>query len=900
MILINKPKFDTRKIVGGILKNGVKYVLINDETLEKSFVSVSVNVGSFSNPKDFNGLAHFLEHMLFMGSEKYPNENYYFEKLNELGGSSNAYTDKTETVYFFNVLDSGLQEIINIFSRFFIDPIFDSNSINREINAVDSEHHKNINNDMWKQFQLSLDLANDDSQINTFMTGSLNTLNKPNIRDKVIEFYNKYYTSNNISICIASSKSHKELFEIIDKTFGKIKEAPVNKLIIPYYLVMQSMTVIQKPFYSKNKGKTIHMKTFTNKYEISYYYEIPDQTDYLDSKDFRIFDLILTSKSEKSLYFHLKNLGYLISIFTELNHEGIFIITLILTKEGYKNMQYCEQILFNSIKQIIHMDINKHAKYWINILDINFDCLNKMDTEYLCNLISVNHFYYKTENVFDGRFRIRTIKQTKEYQKLFNKYINSNNLIKIIASQEYVNLINKYEYIKSREYNTEYTFINSNFSDNNIFDVSYNIFDVELSNDYLDSKPKLISSLDQYEIPRLIAEKQWYGGCSKFGEPHVDIYIELNNCNYYNTPKNYVLTKLSCCIFNFLINIIMYKPFELCYNITFDSSALLSNINININTLNDITKIKKLLIQFGYFLNNLDKYFLKIDEKYTNNLITTFKETQLNINYTNPSEYSAYLVNTHVIQTNYNIDEILYALDNITYLDIKKYINEILVNTSLTTLVYGNIKSNNISGLFKTFDKLFLNNKYPLPLIKPIKNINIQHPNIKEKSHCITYFFKIGKFIPKDYAMLLLLNKILGQKFFDILRTTHQLGYLVKLGITTFRDNYYIIEKIQSTKSIEKVKKKINEFNQNIQKYIKESQFDKFKETIKSELNESEYSLNDKINKYQPEISIRTYLFNRTQLIIEQLEKLTKLDIHNFATCVFDDTNLNIVIINGN
>ena len=372
MILINKPKFDTRKFVGKTLKNGIKYVLINDKSLEKSFISVSVNVGSYSNPRDFNGLAHFLEHMLFMGSAKYPNENYYFEKLNELGGSSNAYTDTHETVYFFNVFDYGLQEIIDIFSRFFIDPLFDSNSINREINAVDSEHHKNINNDMWKQFQLSLDLANDDSPINTFMTGSLNTLNKPNIREKVIEFYNKYYTTNNISICIASSKSHKELFEIIDKTFGKIKERPENKLII------------EKPFYSKNKGKIIHMKTFTNKYEISYYYEIPVQTDYLDSKDFRIFDLILTSKSEKSLYFHLKNLGYLISILTELNHEGIFIITLKLTKEGYKNMQYCEQILFNSIKQIIHMDINKHAKYWANILDINFDCLNKMDTEYLC------------------------------------------------------------------------------------------------------------------------------------------------------------------------------------------------------------------------------------------------------------------------------------------------------------------------------------------------------------------------------------------------------------------------------------------------------------------------------------------------------------------------------------
>ena len=881
-----------RNFVGGNLENGVKYVLINDTSLEKSFVSVTLHVGSFSNPKEFNGLAHFLEHMLFMGSTKYPDENYYTEKLNELGGSSNAYTDTTETVYYFNVFDHGLLEIIDIFSRFFIDPKFDPDSINREINAVDSEHHKNINNDGWKQLQLVLDLADDNTPINTFITGSLNTLNKPNIREKVIEFYNKYYTSNNISICIASSKTHNELLNIIENTFGQIVKASdniSNKLIIP------------KPFLSKNKGKTIHMKSFTNIYQISYYYEIPVQSTYLESKDFTIFDMILSSKSEKSLYFHLKNLGYLINISTEVKYEGIFIITLKLTKDGYQNMQYCEHLLFDSIKQIIKMDINKYAKYCVNILDINFNCLNKIDTENLCNLISVNHFYYQTQNVFDGTFKINNIKQNSEYSTIFSNYINNNNLIKIITSQEYKDINEpdkEHIYIKSREYNTEYTELNLKFDNFNV--TSNNIYELDLLNEYLDVNPKLIKSLDKYEIPILIAEKQWYGGCSKFGEPLVDIFLQLNNNNYFNSPKNYILTQITCSIFNFLINTIMYKPFQLCYNISFEPSSLLSNINININALNDVTKIHVLLKQFKDFLYNSDKYFLKIDERYTHNLITSFKESYLNIKYMNPSDYSSYLVKTDVIQTNYNINDILSIIDTIKYSDIKQHITELLVNTSLTTLIYGNIEVSNVSSLFTSFNTLFFNNSHTLPLIRPIKNINIQHPNINEKSNSITYYFKIGKFTPKDFAMLLLLHKILGQIFFDILRTKYQLGYLVRLGLTIFRDDYYIAEKIQSAKSVDEVKNKINEFNKNIQTYINESQFDTFIKTINSELNEPEYCLNDKIRKYQPEISSRTYLFNRNQLIIEQLNKLTKLDILKFAARVFNETNKNTVIVNGN
>ena len=83
MININKPKITNDKMIGGKLKNGIKYILINKKKLERTYVSININVGSFHNPKDYGGLAHFLEHMLFIGSKKYPKPDYFMGEINK-------------------------------------------------------------------------------------------------------------------------------------------------------------------------------------------------------------------------------------------------------------------------------------------------------------------------------------------------------------------------------------------------------------------------------------------------------------------------------------------------------------------------------------------------------------------------------------------------------------------------------------------------------------------------------------------------------------------------------------------------------------------------------------------------------------------------------------------------
>jgi len=62
---------------------------------------MNVNVGCLEDPIEREGLAHYLEHMLFLGTEKYPDEAEYNAYLSKNAGSHNAYTDLMETNFFF-------------------------------------------------------------------------------------------------------------------------------------------------------------------------------------------------------------------------------------------------------------------------------------------------------------------------------------------------------------------------------------------------------------------------------------------------------------------------------------------------------------------------------------------------------------------------------------------------------------------------------------------------------------------------------------------------------------------------------------------------------------------------------------------------------------------------------
>ncbi|CAG0881777.1 unnamed protein product [Darwinula stevensoni] len=152
---IIKSEQDDRFYRGLELQNGMKVILISDPETDKSAASLDLHVGSLSDPDDLEGLAHFCEHMLFLGTKKYPTENSYVKFLSEHGGSCNAFTSAADTNYYFDVAPPYLFEALDRFAQFFIHPLFTESATEREVNAVHSEHSKNIPSDPWRSHRVS-------------------------------------------------------------------------------------------------------------------------------------------------------------------------------------------------------------------------------------------------------------------------------------------------------------------------------------------------------------------------------------------------------------------------------------------------------------------------------------------------------------------------------------------------------------------------------------------------------------------------------------------------------------------------------------------------------------------------------------------------------------------------
>jgi len=891
MKLIIKNNTDKRQFVGGKLDNGIKYVLVQDKILTQSYVSVAINVGSYHNPKNYDGLAHFLEHMLFMGSKKYPNENYFYDTLTKHGGYSNAYTSDLQTVYYFNVYNSGLLEMIDIFSRFFIDPLFNNKSLLREINAVHSEYEKNLNNDDYAMYQFLHYLIKNDLTINNFFCGNLNTLNKYNISSIMINFYNKYYIPNNISICIMSNLEINEMYNIINKTFNNI----INKNLKLMLRTASPNKInhnidFEKPLF--NNYNTYHFKSIKDIYKIIYIWEIPNSREFIYTNDFNIFSNILTNISNTSLYYYLKNIGYLNSIGCEINEIGLFILELKLTKAGFNKLYDIEHLLFLTIKQIIDSNIKSFALYYHTISKITFNCLTKEDPEDLCNTLAIKHFNYKTKYLYLLLYVIGKIKNNNEYKDIYSYYIQHNNFIRILVSNEYI--------LDKSSYNCLYQYKNHKYcllpNYNKLFNTTQNIkiFNFKIDNKFLDINIKLIKKINK--SPVLLDNNVWYGGNSSFNEPIIYINFLLYNNKFYSSPLNYILTEISCIIINNMLSSYLYTAFDIGYNISFNSSYYNELINISINGPNDVNKFKIIVDNIIIFITDINLYFDKLSKLYIDNLLVSISQNFNNILLNNPWELSTILLQPFLFPTIFDINILLDTIKIINYDIIKKYINNLFDKAYITKFIYGNVQYkyinfvNNINKVIKSCDYK------PYDYNKVIDKTFIN----KTDTECINYYYYIDIFSPRIICLIKIFINIFQQIFFDELRTKHQLGYLVAMSYINVKKDYYIFQKIQTSKDIDFVKSKILLFNNNLLNLLTDDKFNNSYEIVKKELTSPENKLSDLYNLYISEITNQYYIFNRNQIILNELDKITIDDIKNFIKKYINENNQNIIYVKKN
>ncbi|MGC8776250.1 MAG: M16 family metallopeptidase [Minisyncoccia bacterium] len=210
-----------------IFKNGLRLILVPQNSLATTIL-VLVEAGSEYETKNINGISHFLEHMCFKGTKNRPNSGIIAEELDSLGAEYNAFTSQEFTGYWAKVQNEKIENVIEIVSDLYLNPIFNPEEINKERGVIIEEINMYEDIPMRKVQDLFLNLLYGDQPAGWDIAGKKEIIKKLK-REDFIAYRNKHYVASKTVVVISGSFNEKIIYKKIEKLFGSL---PKKKKIL--------------------------------------------------------------------------------------------------------------------------------------------------------------------------------------------------------------------------------------------------------------------------------------------------------------------------------------------------------------------------------------------------------------------------------------------------------------------------------------------------------------------------------------------------------------------------------------------------------------------------------------------------------------------------------------------
>lgn len=355
------PSYANYKTLKLKLANGLEAYIVSDPVATKSGAVLVIDVGSWNDPKDAPGLAHFLEHMLFLGTKKYPKESEYQEYVNSNDGEANAYTAPDHTLYVFSINNNAFENALDRFSRFFKEPLFNPSGVDRELQAINQEFAKSFTDDDVREYYIAKELSEESHPFHSFSSGNAASLATVS-QDTLKEWYKKNYSADHMHLMVYSPLPLDTLTEWVVNDFKDIPKAAT------------SSQVKFTPFTTEERKKVIvYIEPLKNIRTLNISWELPPQFAHMkDSKPMDIVCAILGHEGPGSLLALLKkeNLAeslscagyyfspdnYLLSLDIELTEQGLeksdFVIQRTFEMIQLMKQQQIPDSIYDEFKKI--------------------------------------------------------------------------------------------------------------------------------------------------------------------------------------------------------------------------------------------------------------------------------------------------------------------------------------------------------------------------------------------------------------------------------------------------------------------------------------------------------------------------------------------------------------------
>ena len=873
---------DKRDYRNLVLANGMKVLLVSDPHTDKSAAALDVATGSGDDPEQRQGLAHFLEHMLFLGTKKFPEPGEYQAFISDNGGSHNAFTSLEHTNYFFDIDPQQLKPALDRFSQFFIAPLFNDAYVDREKNAVHSEYQARIRDDSRRLADVYRELYHSNNPAATFSVGNLATLaDSPGtaVRDDLLTFYRQHYSANTMTLVVIGRESLPELQAMVEQFFSQV---PNHKLQIDQ---------AAKPVFRDGLlPARLLVKSNRDERHLQLVFPLPSMQAHYRTKPDTYVSYLLGHEGEGSLYAVLKQRGWAESLASGSGLSNRFAATfdvdIRLTEAGYQHIDEVIGLFFQAVNMlqkngVVEWQYNEQKA----LADLAFRFHEKQDAAGYVSELANNLQYYPAADVLRGQYLMESMNAGLIHDLLAR--LNPANMLAVISAPD-IESGNK-----SLFYSTPYK-VESIAPDllslwkqesvsSGIAMPAENIFIPDALK--VKSAPLLSTMGDSAKIPQKIYNGDnfnlWFLQDTVFNVPKGSVMVYARSRYASDSVRDAAMAELFVRLLNDRLNPLLY-------------TAYLSGLDFSIKK-----RSRGINFQLTGYSDKQGLLLKAVMDAFRN---PVFEETRFNVlkaqwgdELRNADKQSPYLqlmqdVPAVLMHGNWERKQYLDVLDSLTLKDVQEYMLEFSKTIQADVLVYGNFYESEAVKLGKLVESTVNLSPVRLPAA-PARVVALPAADgssvfvdaLEHGDSALIRYFQAPSDDVKQQMHFAMLAQVLESPFFHSLRTEQQLGYVVGARYFPLLRVPGIIFMVQSPSH------DIGDINRRIEQFIHEqfnfvaaqgdAWFEQQRQALLTQLQEKPKNQAEQTEEFWNDILLDYTGFNHRQQQIAALQGMTRQDL---------------------
>jgi insulysin len=852
-----------------VLENGLQVLLVSDPGADKGAAALDVFIGSGDELEDRLGIAHFLEHMLFLGTEKYPDAGEYQQYISNHGGSHNASTSFQHTNYFFDVNGEFLEPALDRFAQQFVAPLFNPELIERERNAVHSEYTSKLQDDGRRFFSAFKAALNPEHRYNRFAVGNLDTLGNEDgtLRQDVVEFYREHYRAGLMTLAVYGPQSLDTLESWVRTKFADLPSGPGER-----YRHEQPL------LESDALPASLKVEALKDTRRLQLYFPIPSLMDEYHAKPASYVANLVGHEGPGSLLDVLKQAGLVNGLSAGSSYDtgasALFQVSLSLTPEGLEQWREVVALTFEYIEKIREQGIARsYFDEQQRLAEISFRFAEKSQPIHLVSRLAGTLHVVDPEDVLSAPYLMDEY-APKLYRDILERLRPDNVLVSLLAPGT----------------------VDENASRTRWYDTAYQLQPLEpeaitdagdlarLSsqlalpepNPFIPENLDLVEG-DRHEQPIKLATEPftiWYGRDTSFGTPRANVYLSLRSPAANGSVRDNLLTQLWVDSMRDQINAYAYSA-QLA-GLDYTVYSHLRGITLRVSGYSD--KLHELLD--ALLKTTMDTELLETRfQIHRRQLIESLENARKD----KPYNQALGLLSERLLKDLWPLEERLETARGLSFEDLEAFVPRFLSELDPVMLAHGNLTPAaglNLGSLVKA--RLSEKTDFIVVPRSEVRRLESASNHLTlPVTHPDTGYVRYIQGADTSYdarAGYRLLSQLVSTPFYHSLRTEQQLGYIV------FANAYELLEVpglafvIQSPvangqKLDRQVKAFLDKYGDNLETMSEEA-LERQKASVISRLLEEDKTLHAISERWWREIDRENVDFNSREQIVEAVRKM--------------------------